>query len=465
MKLSSRRIDDIKYEEPRTQQLGRISFQRFFVRYPIFLLAFGPPIFRPEVGIDATKGEVDVWAFLQVGLLSLIALRAILRLANAKSIRIPKKIRSILRLSFFLGALFLASTAYSTSRLVTAAYAIFYFLTLICVAEFIVDVSWNPPNWMQCLFQLRLIALLLFVVVAVTLFIHPGIVMGVEPGAGLRLGGGAVAPVTIICPIIAIISAYAFLHSLESRVRSTFFFLAGLAGTLITQSRGSELALLLSLAIIGVGWAITRRRSAYIFLSIFIACTLLSAAVVGYLGPGRIWNAFNRGQTSVNFETGSGRTEIWAFVIKYCTTHPQGMGYIAGFRNIFKDYFAIDMTFDPKGIGSAHSALIQVLADAGWLALALYLILMGKIVLLGWRFAKKRPFVTIAPNGAMRIAIRCALLLLFFCFVNGTETDQYVDPLKTAFYFQNIIIAIILGASANMLIASRATSANSHFDL
>jgi len=151
------------------------------MRYPVFLLAFGPPIFRSTKGIDITQGQVDVWSFLQAGLLGAVALRAIGRLAAAKSILIPPKIQSILKYVFFLGLLFLASVIYSPSRLATAAYSFLYLLTIICVAEFIVDVYRNPPDWVQCLFCLRFILFLLLVVVCLALAVNPELVMVVLP--------------------------------------------------------------------------------------------------------------------------------------------------------------------------------------------------------------------------------------------------------------------------------------------
>jgi hypothetical protein len=407
------------------------------------------------MGIDATKGVIDFWAFIQVGLLCAVSARAIWRLSAAQSIRIPKQVQSIYKMAFFLGLLFLASSVYSTIHLVSAAYSILYILTLICVVEFIADVNNYPPNWMQCLFHLRLIVFLLFVLVLLTLTFNPTIVMAVIPGVGIRLGGGAVAPVTVICPMIAIISAYAFLYSLESRVRSTFFFLVGLAGTLITQSRGSELALFFSLAILGIGWAKTSRRSAYVFISGFMAFILLSGVVVGAVGGGRIWNTFNRGESAEGIASASGRTQVWNFVIQYCMTHPQGMGYVAGFRTIFRKYFALGLQVNVNGIGNAHNVYMQVLADAGWLALAIYLIMMVKIVSLGWRFAKKRALVTFESDSVPRHAIQCALVLLIFYYAEGMDAADFCIPLRAAFYMQNIIIAIILGASARMLAASR----------
>ena len=106
MKRPAQLRGDHKFEATRGRRTEHRSVFEFFVRYPIFLLFFGPPIFRPTAGIDATKGNIDIRSFLQVGLLSWISLRAIIRLANAQLIVIPRQIRSILWLSVFLGLLF-----------------------------------------------------------------------------------------------------------------------------------------------------------------------------------------------------------------------------------------------------------------------------------------------------------------------------------------------------------------------
>jgi O-antigen ligase len=434
----------------------RLSFVNFLKRYPIFLLAFGPPIFRPHGGIDATKGVIDFWAFFQVVFLAAISSRAIFRLMAVESILIPKQIRSILKYAFFLGLLYLASATYSPSRPVSAAYSILYILAWICVAEFLVDAYKNPPDWMQCLFSLRLISLLLLALAFLTLPFKPDMVMSFEPGIGIRIMGGTIAPVGSAASIIAIISAYTFLHSLESKGRSVVLFLVGLAGTLITQSRGAELALFLCLAILFAGWAKTSKRSAYIFISGFMAFVLFSGVVIGVAGGGRLWNTFNRGQDAAGIASASGRTDIWKFVIQYCIAHPQGMGYEAGFRVLFRDYVSPGILVVVSMIGNAHNTFLQVLADAGWLALAAYLIMMTKTVVLGWRFARKHIAAALAPNRAPLHALRCVLVLLILCFADGMNAADFGLPLRAAFYTQNLIVAIILGISANMIEISRA---------
>src|ERR1700678_4347073 len=97
-------IDRSEREILAAQAPRRLSMVRFFLRYPIFLLAFGPPIFRaPIAASDANQAHFDLWSVFQFGWIFLIALRAILRLVSTRSILIPKQIRSILRLAFFLG--------------------------------------------------------------------------------------------------------------------------------------------------------------------------------------------------------------------------------------------------------------------------------------------------------------------------------------------------------------------------
>jgi O-antigen ligase len=441
---------DVKAQQPR-----HLSALMFFKKYPIFLLAFGPPLFRPLKGIDITRGELDIWSYLQVGLIVLVSIPAILRLLYAESITIPAQVRSILRLAFFLGFLFLLSTIYTTSRFTTVSYSICYLLTLLCMVDFIAQANHTPPNWMQCIYQLRFVSFILLLVAIMALFIDPMFVMSVTQNEEIRFSGSNVAPVSVICPIIVIISVHSFLYRLESKVKSVLCFLVGMAGTLLSQSRGSELALVFALAIIGLFWAKAKRQTAYIFISGSLLFICLSGFLVGSIGAGRIWSIFNRGQDVRGIESASGRIEIWTYVIQYCITHPWGMGYIAGFRTLFRNYYSLWLTVDVTHIGGAHNSFIQVLADAGWLALAVYLIMIVKVIAIGWRAAKVSSSASMEFVSTFSHMMACAMALLFFCLVNGMTTTDFIVPLRASFYFQNIIIAIILCAFAKMIYASR----------
>ena len=450
--------EDRNQEQEAAESPRQLSFFKFLLRYPIFLLAFGPPVFRSTrayAGVDTSQAHFDLWSICQVGWISLIALRAIYRLAN-RPVLIPREVQSILKLPFFLGLLYLVSVTYSLGRIVSAEYCILYFLSLACVLEFVVDAYQSPPNWMQCIFHLRTIAFLLFATALVTLFIRPDFVMVFIPGAGIRLLGGSVVAIGVICPLIAIISAYSFLHSLESRTRSISLFLLGAVGAAISQTRGTEIPLFFALMILGVGWATKNRRSAYIYISTVMVVILLASAGSTIIGTERIWSVFNRGEVTSGIQTFSGRTLIWAEAIRYCIAHPQGMGYIAGIRAnraVLAEVFGA--AYSLKHAGGVDSSLFQVLTDAGWFALALYLLLLGKVVLLGVRMAKRHVSDMISANRMAGRAIWCALVLLFYFFINGWVNSAYATPMLQGFYFQNLVIEIILGASASLILASR----------
>jgi hypothetical protein len=456
MTRSAHWVQDSEIGFPASKLRGRLSSLKFFLRYPIFLLAFGPPQFKASVvGVDTSQAHFGFWNVLQVGWLLAIAMRAFFRLVSARSILIPRQIQSVLKYTFFLGMLFAVSITYSPGVTVSAAFCVAYFLNLICVVEFLVDVYWNPPDWMQCIFQMRLIALALFGLVLVCLLLEPAFVMTVTPDTGVRLMGGSIGTMPAICPIIAIISAYCFLYKLESRVRSAVFFLASVIALAVTQVRGAEISLLLVLAVLGIGWAKTSTRSAYIVISAFMVSIILAGVTLGAIGGGRIWKTFNRGQDLTDIVTASGRTLYWEDLIQYSLGHPQGMGYIAGIRHAHLGRYAMVLHADLTGVGGTDNSYMEVLADAGWLALALYLTLLVKTIILGLRFTKKAHLLADDPDQNTRHALRCCLLLFMFFLIEGMEGSDFVIPLRQEFYFQFTIIAVILGASTSMLLASR----------
>jgi len=159
----------------------------------------------------------------------LIATRAIYRLVSNRKILLPRQTRTVLILAFSLVTLFLISIGYSPGRTVSAEYLILFVLTLICVIEFLVDVYQNPPDWMRFLLELRFICLVLLCMVIAVLPFEPAWVLGVVEGHGFRLIGGQVGSMDVMCPIIAIVSAYCFLHKLESKTKSCGLLLSELS--------------------------------------------------------------------------------------------------------------------------------------------------------------------------------------------------------------------------------------------
>jgi hypothetical protein len=438
----------------------RQSAFKFFFRYPIFLLAFGPPQFKPALtGVDTSQAHFDPWNILQVAWLAAIALRAFVRLAKAKPLIIRRPSRTIVKLALLLGMLFTFSIVYSPGRVVSAEYVLLYFLNLACMAEFVVDAQRTPPDWMQCILQLRLVALLLFATVLVTLAVAPALVVNGDSEGGIRLMGGHVASMGIYPEFVAIISAYTFLHRLEARFTSAWMFAAGIAGTLLAKTRGIDISLVAIFILIAVGWARMRRRFAYTFMAFGMVLALVLVAAIAAGGGEAIWRAFNRGDDSSTLFTASGRTGVWKDQILYCLSHPEGMGYVAGVRAFHRKDFSGNLHASLTNIGGTDNAYMEVLTDAGWLALGVYLAILVQVNWVGWRLARTKLMAPAALGHPRRNdAIDCVCLLLLFCMVEGMESSMYVVPLFGAFYLQNILISILLGASASAGIGSRAAT-------
>jgi O-antigen ligase len=255
--------------------------------------------------------------------------------------------------------------------------------------------------------------------------------------------------------MIAIISAYAFLYSLEHKLYSIIFFLVGLAGNLSTQVRGSEIALMVCLLILISGRGRISRRSVYLLITGFVASILMFLIILGTVGGERIWNVFNRGQDSAGISSASGRTEVWAFVLQYCMTHPWGMGYVAGFRIIFRQYFSLSSAQTLSNLGTAHNTFMDALAGAGWLGLMFYLVILIKTLKLGGAVANIKTNMKSTIDSTLIHGVRCSYVLLIYCMVFGLDDTDFSAPLRAAFYYLYIIIAIILGASARMIATYR----------
>lgn len=432
----------------------RLPWPRFFLRYPIFFLAFGPPLFRSVDmynGADTSQAHFDIWTIFQVGLLGVIALRALLRLSAVRSIRLIAPVRSVIRYTAFLGLLFAISIAWSPGRAVSAAYTFIYFLILICIAEFLVDTYQRPPDWMQCLFAMRLVSLLLMLLVAIAMVVAPHMVVAFDDG--IRLAGGSIGNVHVICPFIAVVSAYSYLYSLEPRRSSVTWFLVGFVGTALTQSRGAELSLFFVLCILGLIWARRNLRSASFFATVAVLSSLFVLLIFTTGNGGQVWQKFNRNQDAEHIMSLTGRTDTWVQVISYCMQHPQGMGYIAGLR---ASHFTAGSR-DPvmHKMGGTDDSYFEALADGGWLGLALYVLILIKVFHLGWRYVRNRVRNGQDAEAICRHAISCSLLLFVFCLGDSIDGSEFALPMLQPYYFQWITIAILMGAASTITLARR----------
>jgi len=234
---------------------------------------------------------------------------------------------------------------------------------------------------------------------------------------------------------------------------------------LSTQVRGAELGVFVVMAVLGFQWSKTNKRLAFLLMSGVVSFFLLVVLVVAAVGRDRIWSVIARGQDTEEVLSGSGRFDQWSALVQYCIDHPQGLGYISGIRHAHLGRFAMGTHLELNEVGGTDSSYMEVLGDAGWLAFFLYLLMLGKVAAVGWRFSKDRSLTSVKYDVNMRHTLQCALLLFLFCAIEQFENSDFALPLRQAFYAQYILFAIILGASGNVLAASRARYTASRLQL
>ncbi len=393
---------------------------------------------------------------MQVAWIGAIALCASVRLLKKGTLALTKRSRSVLALMIALGVLFVISVLYSQGRTLSAEFSLLYFADLICIIEFVIDTYTNPPDWLQCIFQLRLVAIILNLLVLICIAIQPALVMNGDPySSEVRLMGGSVCAEAVFLPIIMLVSAYSFLYGLESRAKSAILFLLGMGGLLVAQIRGADLIVLGLLFVIATWWARSSRNTSRLFAGGLVFAVLAFGALVATVGAGEIWTQFNRGQDVSNLFTASGRTIYWQDVIDYSVSHPWGMGYIAGIRHMQFGVHKANLHSDLTNPGGTDDAYMQTLTDAGWLSLGLYLLILGELFLTIWMLASRKSAVEYR-DPRMRHAMRCLFLLFACCLLEAIEGSGFAVPLQQEFYLQNVLVAMILGASTTVTLAARA---------
>jgi hypothetical protein len=82
--------------------------------------------------------------------------------------------------------------------------------------------------------------------------------------------------------------------------------------------------------------------------------------------------------------------------------------------------------------------------------------MLVNIVRLAMRFANTHTYIKLNHYSIYRMTIECSLVMLLFCLTMGISSADYDIPLRIYFYWQFIIIAVILSASARVLTDARA---------
>jgi probable O-glycosylation ligase (exosortase A-associated) len=210
-------------------------------------------------------------------------------------------------------------------------------------------------------------------------------------GAGLMLAMGV--PLAL----------FAF-EGMKHRVRWLFLLLVPffLHAVLLSFSRGAMLSVLVCLPVL-----FARFRSKRFILLLFAACTVF---VIAAAGPEVTDRFTSIGDHEVD-ESANSRKNSWAIAIRMANEEPL-FGFGIRCSNDYTYAYGADM----QG-RTIHSQYLQTAADSGWVALALYLALLGSSVLGGWqvhRFLRGRTDAESLRVRAMLSGIVGSLMI--FCF-------------------------------------------------
>jgi probable O-glycosylation ligase (exosortase A-associated) len=154
---------------------------------------------------------------------------------------------------------------------------------------------------------------------------------------------------------------------------------------LMTQSRGGFLALAL-VGVIAVFRLRTERRKARTFAGI-----VLMAGAAAFLAPSGVWDRISGLSEGTEADSSSQqRWEIWQVAREVASDHKlYGVG-LGAYRRAHFDYTLDNPLFTlSRGVKDTHSTYLNVLAEAGWPGLLIFLTMIG-LALNEARRAQKR---------------------------------------------------------------------------
>ena len=169
---------------------------------------------------------------------------------------------------------------------------------------------------------------------------------------------------------------------------------------ILCNSRGSFVALVLSVLVILVFMADNQIRKTILVLSIFFIPAFLYLADDAFV---------NRLSTLVGIESNihdeseianisSGRTEIWSYGLEMVKDHPFGAGP-NGFKNLARFYMPEEiLTYRPErgyGMRGAHNTYLQILVEQGVLGFIIYMMICFQSIRLiykGFNYSKNNLF-------------------------------------------------------------------------
>tara|TARA_B100001741_G_C16553187_1_gene600634 strand:+ start:1434 stop:2666 length:1233 start_codon:yes stop_codon:yes gene_type:complete len=393
---------------------------------PIIILLSGPPAFRKTENTNNTlTPEVDIWIIIQI-IAYLVAFFLMLTHIN-KQFKFKKNIFDYLIFANFF-SLFV-SCILSNDIVTSAAYTFLYFIGVYFYyysKNYYFDI--NEQSIVYVYILIRNIFSILLLLVAFFYIFTEGYVI-----SGLRISGGRIANVLIICPIIFLISCFIYSTKYNNLLNkicivSSLFFL------FFAYSRSTWWStLFLTFFLFIKLYFFNSSNSKNVNIKFFFHFLVFSLIIIMILYFSEIMNFLTRGQDDV-FHL-SGRDIIAEWVFSYMSENFFGLGAGTGFKRIFPTliYYFDPLEMDPRNIGTAHNAYLEIFVSGGWISFVSYTLL------------SVFPLIFFIKNFKKILKSNFYLLFLLFVLVisNNMVNATSTMPSYLAFSYSWLILALI----------------------
>lgn len=293
-----------------------------------------------------------------------------------------------------------------------AAYTIYFLNDYILLKQW-VNIVWS---WFGVLIISVYMGLILFPSEAILNVnsVVPIMVQGVFP----RLNANSVSHLSGALAIVALSRLL-----WERKKIYVFLFLAMIITMILSQGRSGLIAFVFSFLIL----LMLHRKIGFLFaISVLIILSILETQFESYF-----IEFFRRGQNIETIYSLGGRIYKWEFAYEYIKQNPfKGYGAFAGSRF----YIMPEIT----GIlsSSTHSAWIELMVDTGLFGLALFLLLVIKIL---FNLFKKS---IIFPKGQRELFIEATSVFVLILIRSFFTTATVINPYDFAFW-----VGVVLAAS------------------
>ena len=355
---------------------------RSLIFQPIMLLIIGPPVWRLVDSRDALaslEGETDIWIIVQVLVYALAGLLSFAGLIEYKKQLINNKKLSI----FFFVCLGLCFSLYlscfnSPSPVLTFTYSSFYLIGIFSSIYFILKCNFCNNIILDYFCLLRSICFMLLIFVAISSLINIQFVGYESDIFGLRILGGRVASSGISALLLYTISLYFLTIGYKSSFRSIIFIIFGLIFIYFSKTRSIYfLTIAITYSIFIVSLFNKSSRIPFLLKPVFyfILPTLIISNLLFFIDAQSVIYFLIRYNLD-SFKNFGGRLSISKWTIDRLLVDPWGLGYVAGFRNIFLFQGQINDVITQR-IGTTHNSYLEIMIGAGWHALFFYLLILG----------------------------------------------------------------------------------------